>query len=194
MVVSMLLAGPALAGTQAADDATVHPRKALHPALVQKKPAAAVRTASVGRTTPIRIATVRVAPVRVALVKERARDKDGVAFVEDTSVWSDSPAAGRSRSGWKQTGVASWYGGARWHGHMTASGARYNENALTAAHAWLPIGTRVVVALNGSDRSVVVTINDRPGTHSRIIDLSRAAARELGIMGRGVAMVTLSPL
>jgi len=174
MVVSMLLAGPALAGTQATDGTAIHPRKAAQPALMQKKPAPAARSAAAGR-----------AP---------ARDQGRVTFVEDTSVWTDSPTAGRSRSAWKQTGVASWYGGARWHGHMTASGVRYNENELTAAHAWLPIGTKVMVALNGSGRSVVVTINDRPGTHSRIIDLSREAARQLGIMGRGVAMVTLSPL
>jgi rare lipoprotein A len=176
MVVSMILAGPALAGTQATDDVTIHPHKAPHPALLQKKPAS--------RAT-------------VAREQEQARDDERLAFVEDTSVWTDSPTAGRSgsASAWKQTGVASWYGGARWHNHKTASGARYNENEMTAAHAWLPIGTRVLVALNnGSGRSVVVTINDRPGTHSRVIDLSREAAKQLGMMSSGVAMVTLSPL
>jgi len=188
MVVSMLLAGPALAGTQATDHATIQPRKAVHPALVQKKPTATTRTASAGRAAVKR-------GQEAGRDNDRLRDDDRVAFVEDTSVWSDSPTAGRSRGAWKQTGVASWYGGTRWHGHLTASGVRYNENALTAAHAWLPIGTRVLVALNnGSGRSVVVTINDRPGTHTRIIDLSREAARQLGIVGRGVAMVTLSPL
>jgi len=174
MVVSVLLAGHALAATQAADNTTHHPRRALHPAVVQKKSAAATRGAAAARTA--------------------TREQSRVTFIEDTSVWTDSPLAGRTRSAWKQTGVASWYGGARWAGHMTASGVRYNENALTAAHAWLPIGTKVLVALDGTSRSVVVTINDRPGTHSRIIDLSRAAARQLGIMARGVAMVTLSPL
>jgi rare lipoprotein A (peptidoglycan hydrolase) len=183
MVVSMLLAGPALAGTHAADTAANHPRKAPPQAIVQKKPAPAARSAAA--RTPART------PVRDQAL---AREQERVAFVEDTSVWNDSPAAGRGRSAWKQTGAASWYGGARWAGHMTASGVRYNENALTAAHAWLPIGTKVVVALNGSGRSVVVTINDRPGTHTRVIDLSREAARQLGIVGRGVAMVTLSPL
>ena len=182
MVVSMLLAGPAFAGTQAMTDTTIHSRKAPHPAVVHKKP------------SPARSAVARTAvPARE---QKARRDQGGETFVEDTSVWNDSPAAGRSRSrsAWKQTGTASWYGGARWAGHMTASGVRYNENALTAAHAWLPIGTRVLVALPGSGRSVVVTINDRPGTHSRIIDLSREAARQLGIMGQGLATVTLSPL
>ena len=172
MVASMLLAGPALAETHAADD-TTHARRAPHPALVQQKPTPAARSAA---------------------ARMPAREAERVAFVEDASVWTDSPAAGRGRSAWRQTGVASWYGGARWAGRMIASGVRYNENALTAAHAWRPIGTRVVVALNGSGCSVVVTINDRPRTRTRVIDLSREAARQLGIVGRGVAMVTLSPL
>jgi rare lipoprotein A len=181
MVVTMLLAGPAFAGTQAITDTSVHTHKAPHLAVVQKKPSPA-RSAA-GRTA--------VAARDHKAARDQAR---GTTFVEDTSVWADSPATGPAHSGWKQTGAASWYGGARWAGHMTASGVRYNENAMTAAHASLPIGTRVVVALNGSERSVVVTINDRPGSHSRIIDLSREAARQLGIMGRGVATVTLSRL
>jgi rare lipoprotein A len=94
-----------------------------------------------------------------------------------------------------QVGLASWYGGKRWEGgSRTSSGVRYNPEALTAAHATLPLGTRVRVSLVGSDREVIVTINDRPGTRTRIIDLSRAAARELGILTRGVAMVSLTPL
>ena len=95
-------------------------------------------------------------------------------------------------AGWRQSGLASWYGGPRWQGHATASGARYEQDALTAAHPTLPLGTRVRVALDGTDRAVIVTINDRPGTRSRIIDLSRGAARALGILERGVARVTLT--
>ncbi len=94
--------------------------------------------------------------------------------------------------GWRQHGIASWYGGPRWQGHPTASGARYEQDGLTAAHATLPLGSRVRVALDGTNRSVVVTINDRPGTRSRIIDLSRGAARALGILDRGIAPVTLT--
>jgi rare lipoprotein A len=95
---------------------------------------------------------------------------------------------------WRQTGIASWYGGARWQGNRTASGARYDQNQLTAAHATLPLGTKVRVTLEGTNRSVVVLINDRPGTRRRIIDLSRSAAAELGILKQGVAVVTLSAL
>ena len=95
---------------------------------------------------------------------------------------------------WRQTGIASWYGGSRWQGKLTASGTRYDENKLTAAHATLPIGTKVRVTLEGSDRSVIVVINDRPGTRRRIIDLSRQAAAELGILVQGIAVVNLAAL
>ena len=102
-------------------------------------------------------------------------------------VWTD--ASGE----WRQAGAASWYGGRRWQGRMTASGQRYDERQLTAAHASLPIGSQVRVTVADTGRSVVVTIIDRPGTRRRIIDLSRAAAVELGILSRGVAQVTISP-
>ncbi len=102
-----------------------------------------------------------------------------VAFFDDSSVWH-------------QHGIASWYGGARWQGQRTASGQRYEQNELTAAHSTLPLGTHVRVALDGSDRAVTVTITDRPGTRTRVIDLSRAAAQMLGMLDRGVAQVTLS--
>lgn len=94
--------------------------------------------------------------------------------------------------GWHQSGIASWYGGPRWQGRLTASGVRYEQDGLTAAHATLPLGSRVRVALEGSGQSVIVTINDRPGTRTRVIDLSRGAARALGILDRGVARVTLT--
>lgn len=93
-----------------------------------------------------------------------------------------------------QTGLASWYGGRRWQGHMTSSGQRYDENALTAAHASLPLGSKVRVRLLGSSREVIVTITDRPGTRRRIIDLSRSAAAALGILSRGVAEVSVEPM
>lgn len=102
-------------------------------------------------------------------------------------VWSD--ASGR----WRQTGIASWYGGKRWQGRRTTSGEHFDDQALTAAHATLPLGSQVRVIVADTGRSVVVTINDRPGTRRRIIDLSRAAAARLGILERGVATVTLLP-
>lgn len=83
----------------------------------------------------------------------------------------------------QQDGVASWYGPAH-HGKKTASGQPFNQNALTAAHPSLPFGTQVRVTNLANDKEVVVRINDRgPYKSGRIIDLSRAAARKLGIDG-----------
>lgn len=88
-----------------------------------------------------------------------------------------------------QTGVASWYG-PQHHGRLTANGERFDQDDLTAAHPNLPFGSQVKVTLLASGRSVVVRINDRfPRTRGRIIDVSRAAAREIGMMRRGVGRV-----
>lgn len=111
-------------------------------------------------------------------------------LIDDGTLWRQTG----SLATWQQTGVASWYGGKRWQGHETSSGSRFDQNALTAAHATLPLGTKVLVVRNDGRRSVIVTINDRPGTRTRIIDLSRAAAKALGILDAGTAMVTLQPL
>lgn len=87
--------------------------------------------------------------------------------------------------------MASYY----WQGQMTASGARFNPSALTAAHRSLPFGTRVRVTNRSNGRSVVVTINDRgPFIGGRIIDLSRAAAQAISMTGQGVAAVSLEVL
>jgi len=88
------------------------------------------------------------------------------------------------------TGVASWYG-AELAGHRTASGERFNPSELTAAHRTLPLGTHVKVTYHG--RSVVVRINDRgPFAGHRLIDLSRAAAEEIGLRRAGSGKVTLA--
>ena len=87
-------------------------------------------------------------------------------------------------------GAASWYGPG-FHGRKTASGERFNADAYTAAHKTLPFGTRVTVKNEKTGRAVVVRINDRgPYAHGRIIDLSQASARAIGL--GGVGRVTLS--
>jgi len=86
------------------------------------------------------------------------------------------------------SGYASWYG----EPQMTASGERFDRNALTAAHRTLPFGTRVRVTNHRNGRSVVVRINDRgPYGRGRIIDVSEAAARRLGMIDAGVVPVRL---
>lgn len=90
-----------------------------------------------------------------------------------------------------ERGHASWYG-PRFHGRLTASGERYDMYALTAAHKTLPFGTVVRVRSNVLGREVDVRINDRgPFAPGRVIDVSRAAAEALGLVGTGVADVSL---
>ena len=90
-----------------------------------------------------------------------------------------------------QDGMASWYGG-KHHGGPTASGERFDKNAMTAAHRTLPMGTRVRVTNKHNGRVVEVRINDRgPYGKGRIIDLSEAAARRLDMIDAGVVPVRL---
>ena len=90
-----------------------------------------------------------------------------------------------------ERGIASWYG-PRFHGRRTANGERYDMNELTAAHPSLPFNTKVGVRNTRTGREVVVRINDRgPFSKNRIIDLSYAAAREVGVVGPGTASVEL---
>lgn len=92
------------------------------------------------------------------------------------------------------SGWASWYGPG-FHGNRSASGEIYNQNALTAAHRSLPFGTKVRVINTRTGSSVVVRINDRgPYVGGRIIDLSAAAARIVGVMKTGVAPVRVEVL
>lgn len=90
------------------------------------------------------------------------------------------------------SGSASYYA-AKFHGRRTASGERFDNGEMTAAHRTLPFGTRVRVTNPANGRSVVVRINDRgPFTRGRLIDVSRAAAEELGLVARGHATVELA--
>lgn len=84
------------------------------------------------------------------------------------------------------SGIASYYGNEA--GNKTASGQRFNQHAMTAAHRTLPFGTKLKVT-HGS-RSVIVTINDRgPFIRGRVLDLSKGAAHAIGLTGRGVGQV-----
>jgi rare lipoprotein A len=90
-----------------------------------------------------------------------------------------------------QVGRASWYG--KWHkGRKTASGVRFDPQQYTAAHRKLPLGTQVRVTNLETDKSVIVTINDRgPYVKNRVIDLSAAAAERLGMVRQGTAKVRI---
>jgi rare lipoprotein A len=104
-----------------------------------------------------------------------------------SSSWRDANAAIPTGTGHSFSGIASFYGNES--GHKTASGQRFNENAMTAAHRSLPFGTKLRVTHNG--KSVVVTINDRgPFIKGRVLDLSTGAARAVGLTSSGVGHVT----
>ena len=119
----------------------------------------------------------------------QAQSNDGATWRPSSlgSSWRNANAAilPSSGSGRSFAGVASYYGNES--GSKTASGERFNQNAMTCAHRSLPFGTKLRVSAGG--RSVVVTVNDRgPFVRGRVLDLSKGAARALG-MG-GLARVT----
>jgi rare lipoprotein A len=108
------------------------------------------------------------------------------------SSWRDANASiSSSGTGRSFSGMASFYGNES--GSKTASGQRFNQNAMTCAHRSLPFGTRLRVT--HGDRSVIVTVNDRgPFIRGRVLDLSTAAARAVGIAGAGVGRVVAEVL
>ena len=96
-----------------------------------------------------------------------------------------------AKIGWVEKGIASWYG-RPYHGRITSNGERYDMNKISAAHKRLPFNTWVRVINLDNSKSVEVRINDRgPFVKGRIIDLSRAAAKKINMIGPGTAWVRL---
>lgn len=96
-----------------------------------------------------------------------------------------------SADGFRQKGLASWYG-EPFHGRKTANGEVYDMNRVSAAHKTLPLNTWVEVRNLDNNKKMYVRINDRgPFVKGRVIDLSRQAAKEMGMLEAGVARVTL---
>lgn len=104
---------------------------------------------------------------------------------------TSTPGRGGAAAGNVQHGMASWYG----RGRMTASGERFNKHAMTAAHRYFRMNTRVRVTNKRNGRSVIVRINDRgPFARGRIIDVSEGAAAQLGMKRDGVVPVKVERL
>ncbi|CAB3799656.1 Endolytic peptidoglycan transglycosylase RlpA [Paraburkholderia caffeinitolerans] len=115
---------------------------------------------------------------------------------KDSSLADAQPIDGNTPDvgSFHQIGRASWYGRA-FHGRKTASGERFNMKALTAAHRTLPLGSYVRVSVPNTSKSVVVKINDRgPYARGRVLDLSYAAAKVLGLQHAGTAKVDIEGL
>jgi rare lipoprotein A len=118
----------------------------------------------------------------------------GALLVTSGAAFAQAPAAEAKASAQtgdhRLSGLAAVYSD-RLNGHKTASGKRYDKTALTAAHPTLPFGSKVKITNDKNGKSVVVTINDRgPTQPERVFDLSRAAAKQLGIGPKGMAPVT----
>lgn len=115
-------------------------------------------------------------------------------FIAVLNLSCATPSPTRYPKAYSQKGLASWYG-EDFHGRPTASGEIYNMYDLTAAHRTLPLGSHVRVKNLENDKEVDVKINDRgPFVRGRIIDLSYAAAKEIGIIGPGTAKVMVEVL
>jgi rare lipoprotein A len=111
-----------------------------------------------------------------------------------TGAENPTAAAGDEQQGIEREGIASWYGDP-YHGRRTASGEVYDKNKMTAAHRTLPFNTMVLVHNLENGKDVKVRINDRgPFVKNRIIDLSFAAARKIGMVGTGSAHVRIDIL
>jgi rare lipoprotein A len=139
-----------------------------------------------GSRRAVRISTVAVLCLAAACASSRRSSASPPA--------ADSVFA--SSAGWTEEGLASWYGGNDgFEGKPTASGEIYDSSLLTAAHRELPLGTVVEVLSVQNGQSVRVRINDRgPFIAGRIIDLSRAAAGKLGLIGPGTGRVRITIL
>ncbi len=97
-----------------------------------------------------------------------------------------------AQAAWSQAGKASFYAGSQWDGGPTASGERYDQNTMTAAHKTLPMNTLVEVTRVDTGEKIIVRINNRgPYVRGRIIDLSMEGAKRLHMVNKGVASVSL---
>lgn len=124
--------------------------------------------------------------------KQKLRQALGEVPAYETPTWVKKPI---EQSGhYLAQGLASWYGPG-FHGRRAADGSRFNQHALTAAHKTLPFGTKVKVTNQRTGQSCVVKVTDRgPFVGHRVIDLSKGAAAAVGMLGSGVAKVTLEVL
>jgi rare lipoprotein A len=158
---------------------------------VRQEQAATAAAARASRAAALHAAAVRSAAQRAAAAAAAARASR--SQIRTALSPNPSTVAGESSAtGTSFAGIASWYGDG-FNGQATASGTTYDEDGLSAASRTLPLGSRLRVCRGSA--CVVVVIDDRgPYVGGRILDLSRGAASELGMLGAGVAYVTATPV
>ena len=166
LIVHVAGCGPAVEPPQVADPAAANPAP---------EPGAAARAGVIAADAAAKAKKTERAEGKQDLVKDAV------------NVRTDA----QGRSVVEQTGEASWYG--RYHqGRKTANGDRFDQNDLTAAHPTLPLGTEATITNLDNGKSVRVIINDRgPYAKGRDLDLSRAAARQIGVTENGAAPVRI---
>lgn len=140
-----------------------------------------MKTSADTYSEPPLVGAVRIVPARLLFL-----------LLVSLLIASCATAPGRRQYAGRAT--VSWYGPG-FHGNLTSSGERYDMDAMTCAHKTLPFGTRLRLVNVENKRSVVVVVNDRgPFVDGRDIDVSRAAARQLGIIGAGTGVVDVVAL
>ncbi len=173
----------------AADNATVPPP----PPAAQSQTAPAADNAAAPPPPPAAASAQKTAAAPVRKNWQTAAKKTEVqtAKADGKTAKADGKTA---KTAFSQTGKASWYGPG-FHGRKTANGERFDMNTLTAAHRTLPISSYVRVTNLANGKSVVVRINDRGPYHgNRVMDLSKAAAQELGFIHTGTAQVKIEQI
>ena len=177
---------PVITPLQSVSDAsTVPPAASVVTTPLQSMSAPSTAPAAVPVVTPPQ-------PVPASLPAPKSTSVTPLSDQRTTVPFEPQPAVRPAR--FVQTGIASWYGPG-FHGKRTANGEIYDQNALTAAHRSLPLGTNVIVTNLESGQAIEVRINDRgPFVEGRIIDLSLAAAKSIGVYAPGTALVRIGVL
>jgi peptidoglycan lytic transglycosylase len=180
-------APPSRERTETAAPADLPPR----PERNQRREAASPPNNDTAQTDPVQADATKGAPLQTAAPSDipplplRNAKRQAAAANGESEPVPSGDAKG------PQTGQASWYD---FHGQTTANGDQMDRGALTAAHNSLPLGSKAVVENLDNGREVEVRINDRgPFAGGRIIDLSKKAAEELGMLGEGLAKVEVKP-
>jgi len=147
------------------------------------KPAAPVRSAKTDTPTTVSVNVLDTPDVSKVDVADDQAEPDLIDRM--------STLASQTVRKFSQNGMASWYG-RQFHGNKTASGERFDMNAMTAAHRSLPLACYIRVTNRDNGKSVIVKVNDRGPFHGkRILDLSYAAAKQIGITQRGTGNVII---